>query len=122
MINSTDIILNEQQKFKINNRIISNLNVIPDDVKKSLFNTTDVFEIIDIVSNVNEKAKECGIWLQNQISSLIKEEMSIKTRSSQISLLRDSYSDNAKKTLQNRIFNVIYPECNINEETLQEYF
>ena len=122
LINSTDIILNEQQKFKINYRIISNLNVIPDDVKISLFNTTDVFEILDIVSNVNDKAKECGSWLQNQISSLIKEEMSIKTRNSQISLLRDSYSDNAKKTLQNKILNVVYPECNINEETLQVYF
>lgn len=36
--------------------------------------------------------------------------------------MRKFYSDNAKKILQNKIFNLVYLECYINEKTQQDYF
>lgn len=115
-----DIPFSELQQ--IQNRVTNCLSFIPEETRSNIFGTTDIHQILNLLSNVDSKAKEFGQWLELKIKELTKEEMSIKSKRILQSRLRECYSDNAKKTLNNFILSKESPECNIDEEKLHDFF
>lgn len=111
-----------EEIYRTESRILNNLLLIPDDIRFNLFGTNNAHDILDAIIEIEEKADNFGDWLENKVKELVKDEMSLKNKSILAKRLRESYSDNAKKTLNNFIFNKETPECNIDENTLHEYF
>ena len=121
-INSIDKLIDEAEFEKAQRRILKYLSYIKEDDRINMFGTTDPYIILDQLSYQGEKARECGDWLHTIIGQLINDETSIKASQRQSNKIRESYSDNPRKTLNNFILNKVQPQYSIDECTLHDYF
>ncbi|MDE6432102.1 MAG: hypothetical protein K2L13_01770, partial [Opitutales bacterium] len=122
-INNHDDGLSESEANHIKSRIIRNISLIQNEDRAKLFGTTDTFLIADeIVNNNNQCSTRFGEWIETTINELIKSEMGIKAANRQAERIRNSYSDNPKRTLNNFILARENPECLIDQNTLCDYF
>ena len=113
----------DRRRFSLaESRTLCNLCLLSHEDKINLFATDDAFEIMDELRNNHETVEACGEWLEMKIKSLIEDEMNMKNKNIHISKLQEMYSDNAKKTINNFIFNINKPECKINKDTLHSFF
>lgn len=76
----------------------------------------------EIINNNNQCSKKFGEWIETTINELIKKEMGIKAANQQAERIRNSYSDNPKRTLNNFILSKENPECLIDQNILYDYF
>lgn len=121
-LNSIDK-LNEEVEFeKAQRRILKYLSFISNDDRTRIFGTNDSLTILDELSYQGNKARECGEWLQTTIGELIKKEMSLKASQRQSNKIRECYSENPRKTLNNFILNKVQPQCLIDESSLHDFF
>ena len=102
--------------------LLSNFAVIADDDKMRFFGTTDAIAILEEVRNKNDNAIQCAQWLESTIGELIKDEMNLKNANQHTDRIREAYSENPKKTLNNFILCKANPECGIKEDILYDFF
>ena len=86
------------------------------------FGTTDAIAILEEVRNKNDNAIQCAQWLESTIGELIKDEMNLKNANQHTDRIREAYSENPKKTLNNFILCKANPECGIKEDILYDFF
>ena len=121
-INNSDDENDNRQVRQAESRLLSSLSVIKNEDKMRFFGTTDTIAILDEVRNKGENVSQCALWLELTIEELIKDEMNLKNASLHAERIREAYSENPKKTLNNYILSKANPECSINEELLYDFF
>ncbi|WP_334097073.1 reverse transcriptase domain-containing protein, partial [Helicobacter typhlonius] len=121
-INNSDDENDNRQVRQAESRLLSSLSVITNEDKMRFFGTIDTIAILDEVRNKGENVSQCALWLELTIEELIKDEMNLKNASLHAERIREAYSENPKKTLNNYILSKANPECSINEELLYDFF
>ena len=102
-------------------KIANCLSFIDDNVKCELFGTSIIHNILEEIFNCSNISKYSD-WLSTKINDLIKQEANLKSKARHSKNIQESYSDNPKKTLDNFIFNIAKPNCQIDEHVLINHF
>ena len=122
-----DITLNKEEisenvKKSLINKLQKYILNLSEERRMDCFNTLSPLEIIDKLLNDIDFSNKSIEWLIKEIETSVQKELNLNSKNIDDNIFIQSYTDNPKNTMKNMIWNKASPRCDIDLDTLEQYF